>query len=348
VRWAEVSRTAWFAAWVGWNLLRGRYDVYHVHGNYWFALVPAVLARLRRIPMVVKVTQLGDDDAETVARKRVGCLPVGWIYSLPLRTASVVVALNTEIARRHQMRFPLVPVVRVPNGVETERFLVTEKRRLRMRDELGVGHEGRIALFVGYITARKGVEELVEAWMQFVSARAADTVKDTLLLVGPDSGVYRYVSSDALRTAVSATAGEAGVRVLQHVPPATMPDLYACADVFVLPTRAEGMPNSLLEALAAGLPAVASRVPGVEEVLGADGDSVLVESVTATEIADALREMLGDRKPASAGSRVPRLPACFDMSEVASRYVRLYRALVDRSSGAAAAAFGRAPADWPE
>lgn len=332
---AELARTALFAAWLAGKLAAGRYDVYHVHGNYWFSVVPALLARFFTVPLVIKVTQLGDDDAQTVLAKRVGPVPIGAVYSLPFRFASAVIALNEEIARRHRASFPNVPVIRTTNGVEVDRFQTTSGQRARARRDLDLSDTGRVALFVGHITGRKGVQELVEAWLKFVSTRSPTALSHTLLLVGPDSGVYRHISSHTLALATSQSAKEAGIRVLRHLPRGYMPAIYAAADVFVLPTRAEGMPNSLLEALASGLPAITSKVPGVEEVVADDEESVLIEGVSAPEIAWALEDVLASDPTPQGTHRPSRLPARFAMDRLAHSYEGLYRALAagDKRTG---------------
>lgn len=337
---AEMAETALFSLWLAVRLARGRYDIHHFHGGFWPSVLPALLARLLGTPFIIKVTGLGGDDTQTAVTKRVGPIPIGKFYSAPFRFASAVIALNPEIARRQRANFLHVPVVATPNGIEVERFQFAADERRRARREFDLPEEGRVALFVGHINPGKRVQELIEGWMEFVSTRPASAPPYRLLLVGPTTGgAYRNVDSDSVAMGMSERGQEAGVRVLGHVPQEAMPRLYAASDVFVLPTRAEGMPNSLLEALAAGLPAISSRVPGVQEILEDDEDSVLMETVNASEIAKALERVFATSQPDEATDRPSRVPERFALAGIADSYLRLYRALAAGNGTAPERAF---------
>jgi glycosyltransferase involved in cell wall biosynthesis len=328
---AEIMRTATLMLSLTAWLARRKYDVYHVHGNYWFAIAPLIFARLTRAPFVLKITRLDDDDAETSAHKRAGPFPAGWIYAAPMRLASLVIAVNSEIARRHRSRFPNVPVACLPNGVDTTRFTVTGGKRAQVRREHRISQDASVALFVGHLTPRKGVTELLDAWHEFVARRTQTDTPALLLLVGPGSGFYRELSPALSGRVASASARETGVRWLSHLAPESMPDIYAAADVFVLPTRSEGMPNSMLEALACGLPVIAARVPGVTEVLERDvGASILIDSPACGEILGALQAAMSVRQDKPRHRRAARIPPQFTLEQLADTYLDIYRRLGTR------------------
>lgn len=317
---AQIARTLTFSAWLVWMLSRRRYSVYHAHGNYWFGLVPALFSRLRRVPLLVKVTRLGEDDARTVFGKRVGPVRVGSLYGLPMRRAEAVIALNAEIEARHTELLPSVPVVRFPNGADTRALAYSSAGRAAGRAKLGIEDEDLVYLFVGYLAPHKGIRELLEAW---VDLRAPKSRRCWLVLVGPSDGFYRELDPDASKLA---GRGE-GVIALEHLPTTAMAEMYSVADIFVLPTRAEGMPNSLLEALAAGLPAVVTLVPGVKDVVEGVPDVIGIERLDASGLRDAL-----DRAAELVGSRASKLPERLSLSEVANLYLGLYHTVVERPS----------------
>jgi glycosyltransferase involved in cell wall biosynthesis len=326
-RLGEVLRTLVFIAWIATVVVRRRYDVLHVHGCYWFALGGLLGARLTGASMIVKVTQLGGDDAATLLSQRFRRFPVGRIAAAPLAQADLVIALNAEIARRQLQHFPTVPVACLPNGVDVGRFTRPLEDRLRARQRLDIPENAVVALFVGYLSARKGVLELLDAWSQFAVGRGPSDPPARLLLVGPEKGVYTTLSDEARERAMSAESKAAGVQCLSHIPWTEMPELYATADVFVLPTKAEGMPNSLLEALAAGVPTVTTYVPGVSELL-AGSPATATDSFTVTTAADicrAFEEILS--QPKDYADRRTRIPEAFTVDHVAQRYVHFYRIL---------------------
>jgi glycosyltransferase involved in cell wall biosynthesis len=328
-RLAEVFRTLVYVAWLIPRLAFRRYDVYHVHGCYWFALPPALISRLRRAPLIVKVTRVDDDDAVTVVQRRFWGIKVGRLAAAPLRIADAVVVLNAEGARRHHSVFPNRPAVQIPNGVDTGRFEYDARSAQAARAELGIDPDDDVALFVGYLTPLKGIDELLDAWQMLRTIRDGAEARErsiTLLLVGPGHGAYRDLSTTAANRA--RRMGD-GVRVFDHIPTDAMPAVYAAADVFVLPSRSEGMPNSLLEALAAGLIVIATPIPGIVELIDGDPSSLLLDDLTPDAIEAALVAAF-DRKRRRAADRSSRLPASLSLDEVAARYSELYDSLTGK------------------
>ena len=171
-------------------------------------------------------------------------------------------------------------LVVVANGVEP-RPAFTSAERERARAALGIPDAELVALFAGQLEPRK--EPLVAV---AAANRAREAGLPIVLLVAGDG---------PLRRAVSARAG-ASVRVLGFR--ADLDPLYAAADVFVLPSRREGMSMALLEAMARGLPAVVANAPGNAEAVGRaglvvePGAAALAAGIEAATDA-GLRERLG-------------------------------------------------------
>ena len=128
------------------------------------------------------------------------------------------------------------------------------------RRELGIENDDPILLWVGRLDPVKGLDELIEAF-----ARVARVRPCNLVLAG--DGADRPRVEHLVRR-----FGPVG-RIIMLGARSDVPSLLKSADVFVFPSRTEGMPNALLEAMAAGLPCVAADVPGCRDVLehGIDG-----------------------------------------------------------------------------
>lgn len=140
-------------------------------------------------------------------------------------------------------------------GVDTERFRPDVATRAAVRSELGIPGDAFVMLFLGRLNRDKGILDLVDAFAA-LSARRKDCM---LLLVGPDEG-------DTLRC--TACLGSAARERVRHVDYTRQPERYmAAADIFCLPSYREGFGMAVLEAAAACLPAVASRIYGVTDAV---------------------------------------------------------------------------------
>ncbi|MBA2461610.1 MAG: glycosyltransferase family 4 protein [Actinobacteria bacterium] len=157
-------------------------------------------------------------------------------------------------------------MIHTPLGVDLELFAP----KPRARD--GIFR----VIFVGQITQRKGLSYLIEAF-----ERAALPASE-LLLVGP------IVGSDAPWRATP------GVRHVPPVPRAALPDLYATADVYVLPSLAEGFPLTQMEAMAMGLPVIVSEHTSAHDVVTDGQEGYVVPIRDAPAIVDRLRALHDD------------------------------------------------------
>jgi glycosyltransferase involved in cell wall biosynthesis len=116
---------------------------------------------------------------------------------------------------------------------------------------------------------------------------------------------------------------------------------------FVLPSRWEGMPNALLEAMACGLPCIATRVSGSEDIIRDGVDGLLVEPEQPAELAEALRCVIQDTELAQRLGREGRAKVVrtYQLRHVVEQCVALYRCLLARDGGAVTSAAQRIGAD---
>lgn len=188
------------------------------------------------------------------------------------RRAAAVVA-NSAGLRALALRFaPDVPVGLIPNGVDLERFSPRPPAPRPGPVEL---------LFVGRLVRQKGVDVLLEA-LALLPAGA----EFRLTLVG-DGDARPALEAQAQRLGLRERVEFAGWRDR-----AALPETYRAADVFVFASRDEGMPNVLLEAMASGLPAVATRIAGNEELVEDGASGRLVPADDPGALARALAPLL--------------------------------------------------------
>jgi glycosyltransferase involved in cell wall biosynthesis len=243
--------------------------------------------------------------------------PLGAIRRSRLAHAQHV-ALTEEIAREIQELGMPRPVV-IPVGIDRGHFRPpTTTERAAARAALSVGDDFTV-LYVGHLRKLKAVDALVDAF-----AALARDVPARLLVVGGSRGARDDVEA-ALRAQVGALGITESVRfagVLRDPRSA-----YWAADAFVLPSTREGMPNTLVEALACGVPCIASQSAGGSAVL-ANGAGVVTPSNDPGELFRALHELARDsQRRAVLASGGPARVEAFDVMTVTDAYERLFEDL---------------------
>jgi len=288
---------------------RASYDAIHVHIAHHMGAVAAVVGRLLGKPVVLKFSGWWELER--------GCLrPDGGVGAAlsrwMLRRASGVQAISTrfiEDLKRYGFRPERLHWN--PNAVDTSRF-----ERITHPDQ---GHQPPTVIFVGRLVPEKGLDNLLQAWAMAGAAREGWR----LLVVG--DGPLR----DALALQAK-TLGIAG-SVAFHGASANVEEQLACADIGVLASRFEGLSNTLLECMAAGLPMLATRISGSEDFVKSGRNGWLCEPDGADHLAAALsdalctpaaqRRLLGEQARADVLARA-------SISAVTGQLATLYRSPV--------------------
>jgi glycosyltransferase involved in cell wall biosynthesis len=191
-------------------------------------------------------------------------------------------ALAEKVSELTQGRQSAVAITR---GVDVQRFCpVGSPARLALRRRLHLPENGLLIIYAGYLERNKGVFELVEAFH-----RIAKSHPDAhLILVGEGSDHQELVRLAAGREA------EERMHFLGHVDHDRMPSLFQACDIAAMTSWAEGMPNAVVEAIACGLPTVATRVGGIPQAVRHECSGLLVPPQDIEAIAEALGRLLRD------------------------------------------------------
>ena len=258
----------------GWHLLRGRYDCVLASWACPDAVAAGWLARRMDWPYVVKVhgSDLNVQAEDPRRRRQIGHALVGAraVVAVSRALAEKAVAIGADPARVHVLY----------NGVDHACF--SPGPRVAARAQLGLAQTGRLILYVGNLKASKGCLDLLEA---FARMRA-------------DDARLVFVGAGECRAALAARADELGcacaVQLAGAVAHADLVHWFRAADLLCLPSHNEGVPNVVLEAMACGIPVVATRVGGIPEVLPEEA-GLLVPAHDRLALADALVEALARR-----------------------------------------------------
>jgi glycosyltransferase involved in cell wall biosynthesis len=318
----RVRHLTFFVA-AAWHLLfhHQRYDIVHLHGAYRRAIPIVMSAQLTNLKTVVKMSMMGTDDPSTTRRWRFGGL-----LMKALKRTDAVVAITEELAESYlQAGLPPSQLVRIPNGVDTSRFHpVDSARRRHLRKGLELPVDGPVVLFVGIVHPRKGVDRLLEAW-PLVQMRYP---KATLVLVGPLRSPSDGATSD-FRDRLQTLADQYHIRIAGQQE--EVQRFYQAADIFVLPSRMEGLPNALLEAMACGLSTISSALLGVSEVIEHNTNGLLVPPDDREAISDAVLRLLErpDVAQRLGNAAHQTIMKHYSLDAVALRYVHLYTSLAE-------------------
>jgi glycosyltransferase involved in cell wall biosynthesis len=242
------------------------------HANAWFP----VAARLAGVPVVTTEHLLFPErHARDDLRKRF----TGRFVDRAIAVSRTIGDTLVDAWGYHASRVRVIP-----NGVDLARFSGPDSaRRARARERLGVAPDAPLIGSLGRLEEQKGFASLVRA----AALLAREFPRLRVAIAG----------EGALANGLVAIAREAGIADALILPGRTdaAPDFLAALDIFVLPSLWEGMPLSLLEAMAMGLPVVATDTPGSLEVLGESGSRGIVvrrgdDAALAGAIATVLRE----------------------------------------------------------
>jgi len=302
---------------------RERFDIVHVHTPV-ASVLGRIAAKLARVPVII-YTAHGFYFHELMApwKRRL----IIWIESLLGKCCTdmlfTVSAEDQEMAIKegiaHEDR-----AIWIGNGVDIEAFKVEPNPKLRA--ELGLSPDDKVIGFIGRLVREKGVEELFEAMGQVIK----EIPETKLLVVGEtlesdrDQRMTQRLQELMQRNNLGEAITFAGFRE-------DIPELLAIMNLFVLPSHREGMPQTILEAMAAGKPVVATNIRGCREEVVDGVTGLLVPIGDSAALAEAILKILSDedlaRRMGDNGQK--RAEEEFDEKIVLDRQSEVYNRLLE-------------------
>lgn len=312
--WVNLSRWVWQH--------RRDFDILHSHGAYYTHAFIGPLGRMTGLKTVAKAS-LANDDLLDLERP-----VIGWLHRLMLRRIDACVAISRDLAEEFSDGGIDADHIRyIPNGVDTGRFLpAAAEARGVLRRTLGLPVDRPLALYVGVLDERKNIEWLAQQWVE----NAAWGTGALLLAVGPQS---RDDPEGLLYDRLAALNRHAPEWfALRRYTPDILP-YYQSADVLVLPSLKEGLPNVVLEAMACGLPCIAARASGSRELIQQGRTGYTYAHGEVQELVHALRRCLGPEGRAMGAEARQQVEMRYSIKAVADAYEALYRQLLgDRAT----------------
>ncbi len=259
-----------------------------------------------------------------LAEKDIGLrtAPIVRALAFRYRIGGVVpVAIAEEVRVTIQKVYGYTDPPLIPNGIPTDEYAPNPDTRAQWRQAHGIEPHATVVTHIGRFAVQKNHALLVEAFAQVHSDAPL-----YLLLVGAGE------LEDAVREQVAGLGLESRVRFLGIR--ADVADILRASDVFVLSSRWEGNPMSVMEAMAAGLPVVSTAVGGVPELVQEGVTGRLVPSEDAGALAQAMQALVDDpaRRQAMGAAARQHAVARFDIRHTVRMYEELYERLLARGA----------------
>jgi glycosyltransferase involved in cell wall biosynthesis len=281
--------------------LRREFDLIYCPGYQGIGIAAIAAGGLLRRPVVLRSGNLGvlvGNQWDAPLRRwhiPPGSRPVRWLKQrfTNLYERADALACNCRENEEEALGcgMPRERVHYLPNAVDVERFRPARAgERARLRAELGWPQESFLWLYVGRLSREKGVLDLLAAWRQVVQG-------GVLVLVGPDMHGHPLDAGPAARQYVADHGLER--RVIFHGESTDAAPLLRAADAYVQPSHYESFSNALVEAMATGLPLVASRVGGMLDCVVEGDNGLLCRPGDAADLGLKMQEILADPGRAS-------------------------------------------------
>lgn len=297
--------------------LRRRYTIVHAHQIHTSGIITGVLKSLLPSKSAIVKNPGGGAFGDLQEMEKF------WGHSILkgflLRMIDVFVGVSEEtVNEMADAGFQRVKLI--PNGVNTKLFVpVSAEEKLEIRRAiLGPVAHDYVAVFVGRLGPEKNLLVLLDA--------IAEIELDVFLLVVGEGAqreeVQRYVRTKKIQQRVAFWGTVNDVH-----------RFYQMADVFVLPSLSEGLPNTLLEAMSCGIPSVGSNINSIRSVIDHKHNGYLFKTDESQDLAEAMTKILTDPHLARFLSVNARkiVEERFSLDHVAHEYVRLYESL-DKAS----------------
>lgn len=296
-------------------LRQEKFDVLHAH-DLWANLLGVPAAWLARTPIIISSRRyLANLNWYTPARDKF----IRMIYRF-----SNYVVVNSGAVRNLLLEKNGLPAEKVRilhNGVDVERFTQVQRERKKLLPGIG-DRSALIAVVANMYDGVKGHMHLI----------AAASVVCRIL---PEA-IFLLIGDGKERPNLEQAVSEAGLKknVLFLGYRNDIPELLACCNLSVLPSEAEALPNALLEAMASGLPVVATRVGGASEVVEDGVDGLLVPPGNPQALAAAIVQILQDPSLATRFSHAARkkMRNEFSFDRLMMQLEQLYQAFPTASS----------------
>lgn len=296
-----------------------KYDIIHVHLASSHAISAVIAAGLCRKPVIIKIGASREfGDVGTSKKTFLGKLKLSFLK----KYADLFIAPNDEIKKELlTIKIPERKITEIANGVDTNLFYpVDEAKKTAVKKELNLP-DGKIVTFIGRLEPQKAVGRLIRAWEKICSICTGTH----LLIIG---GGFQ---ENYLKNLVKDLNLVQKVTFIRNT--GSVSSYLQSSYIFVLPSLAEGISNSLLEAMSSGLAVIGTNVGGTNEVIKQGLNGILVAPDNSAALEQAVLNLLNNPELAKTLGKKARLTVeqNFSICRVSAQYFQTYKKVLDKN-----------------
>ncbi len=319
--------------------MRKEYDVIYVCGFRTLGTVAVAAGRLLHKAVVLKAESEGELSGRFIfedARVSRSCFlslfvkPILDLRVAILRQTDVFISISPQVKEeflRHQIREAAIQTI--PNGMDMENFApINSEDKQRLRLQLGIPADRFVVGYSGKLNRYKGLELLLKVWKRVALAHP----HAYLLLIG--SGEGQYLSCEAALRAFVAEENLSGMVGFAGFV-SNMPEYLQVLDAYAFPSEREGFPLGPFEAMACGLPVVATKVGAIPDVIDGRTNGLLMDATDEQALFQALDRLIANPEEAGRlGAQARKAIEQFHINRIANRYISVFESVLRNGSGA--------------
>lgn len=270
-----------------WIVRKYHIDILHAHHTIPTGLVSVVVGKLMGVPVVLTshlmdITTHGTDEGPLGNIKDFeSSFFFRKLLTFTLNNSDQIIAVSADLEKRiEHMDINPEKIMVLRNAVDLDRF--KPNKNVNMRNKVGIRDNDIFILFIGHLEPFKGIFELLDGFYQ-INVQNKNT---RLMIIGEghqETEVRKIVNEYQINESVIFTG---------KISPEEIQNYYQMADIFVLPSYTEGLPLVVVEAMACGLPIVASCVGGIPEVVENNENGFLISPRNVGELKTKLEQLI--------------------------------------------------------
>lgn len=297
---------------------KDKFDLIHCVKAGPEAMACKVISSILNKPLVVKVAQDELSDREFARAKGINNMTTRIRYSL-LKKVNNFVAISDEIENNISKRTPKsTKIYRIPNGVDVSKYQSVVTSKSILREHLRFNHDELVLLHVGSVNSRKGVYDILEALRNIKL-----TSKLRFVICGP------ILENNSFYEKVDELNKNEMLNVDYRGEVDNIPEYMKAADLFVLASYSEGLPNVVLEAGASGLPSIVTRIGGSVDIIESGKNGIIVNVGDVTQLRKAIEtfDNTPDLLKKMGRNAFNTVSKNYSIKFVAESYIKLYKDL---------------------